>query len=287
MKIYNYTRSNAYCYKRIIAELQKYAPSGVEFVDNPDCADMAILHVNGRFHQFTRMAERFNKYIVMQYCLRSTRNPKTDMWKDLWENSHLVFSYYDLNYEIKKDCGEWSINNFMHSPLGADETIFHMDGRPKESKFTILTCGDVHYLKTESILDIIQAASRSGLRTYHLGDNMSLGDNVTCEKGISDESLSEVYRSCRFVSGLRHVEGFEMPAVEGIFCGARPILFDTKNYRQWYEPWAEFIPEDRNVVYSLTKLFDREQRPITMEERREAVYRFNWKDIVTNFWKRV
>lgn len=287
MKVYNYTRSSAYCYKRIIEMLGRYAPDNVEFVDNPDSADMAILHVNGRFHQFSRMAEKVGKYVVMQYCLRSTRNPKTETWKDLWDNSHLVFSYYDLPYEIMKDSNDWKINNFMHSPLGADESIFHMDNRPPESNFAILTCGDEHYLKTESILDIIQAASRAGLRTYHLGVDMSLGKHVTCGRGISDEELSKVYRSCRFVSGLRHVEGFEMPAVEGIFCGARPILFDTRNYRQWYESWAEFIPEDKNVVYSLLKLFDSAPRPITKEECQEAVYRFNWKDIATNFWKRI
>lgn len=286
MKVYNYTRSGAYCYKRIISELEKYAPPGITFVDTPEKADMAILHVNGRFNQFTRMAKQFNKYIVMQYCLRSTRNPRTETWKELWDNSQFVFSYYDLDYEIAQDGNTWKIQNFLHSPLGADDTVFNMDNR-KENEFVILTCGNEHYLKTESILDVVQAASRAGKRMYHLGTDMSLDADVTYGKEISDKELANVYKSCRFVSGLRHVEGFEMPAVEGIFCGARPILFDTRNYRQWYEPWAIFIPEKKNVVHELIKLFEGNILPIKQQERQEAVYRFNWKDIATNFWKRV
>jgi hypothetical protein len=72
-------------------------------------------------------------------------------------------------------------------------------------------------------------------------------------------------------------------------CGARPIVFDAPHYRRWYEPWAEFIPEGsgEEVTNALIGVFERGPRPVTREERQEANYRFDWANIVPDFWKGV
>lgn len=267
--------------------LEKFAPRHISFVSNVEDADLVILHANGRRNHMTRRARRSKRYVVAQYCLRSTMYPKSDDWKDLWDGAEFVWSYYDLNHEIKVDGGNWSIKNFYHSPLGADDNVFNMDMRQPHSEYVAMTSGDSQSLKGESVREVIKAAESTGNVIFHLGPNLKIDGPVEFGYGITDDRLAQIYRSCKYVSGLRKIEGFEMPAVEGLLCGARPILFDTRNYRQWYEPWAEFVPEDKNLVNNLKKLFDKETTPITEKERAEAIQRFNWKDIITNFWERI
>lgn len=286
MKVYNYKTNNNQCYSRIIDALVKYAPPNISFTTNIEEADLAILHVNGRLKHMTKVANQVGKYIVIQYCLRSTMNPNVNDWKNLWDNAQFIWSYYDLPTEIIKDGLDWQIKNFYHAPLGADPVMFDMIPISKKH-YTILTFGDIHSLKGESINDIIKAINKFKGCMYHVGDILEKNNRVIQGKNISDIDLVNIYKSCRYVSGLRKIEGFELPIVEGIFCGIRPIVFDTKNYRQWYEPWAEFILEDKYIVDSLVNIFEKEYKPISKKDRDMAVDVFNWSTIIKKFWERI
>src|SRR5207253_7002977 len=112
--------------------------------------------------------------------------------------------------------------------------------------------------------------------------------SVACYSGLSDIQLATLYAQCHYVSGLRRIEGFELPAAEGLLCGARPILFDRDHYRNWYGSLAEYITEsDRpGVVAQLVDLFGRQVRTVTADERNEAVRRFHWPTILNGFWER-
>ena len=103
MKVFNYTTDGNPCYGRIIGALKRYAPKGISFTDVIEEADLVILHANGRRKHMKRMAVRSPKYVVAQYCLRTTMEPTTDAWRDLWEGAEFVWSYLDLNEEVKKD----------------------------------------------------------------------------------------------------------------------------------------------------------------------------------------
>jgi hypothetical protein len=65
-------------------------------------------------------------------------------------------------------------------------------------------------------------------------------------------------------------------------------MFDTPNYRQWFDGLAEFIPEEdpRSVCESLIKLFKEEPRKVTKEETMDAKIGFDWNHIITGFWER-
>lgn len=281
---------NSYCYHRIITALHKYAPSWVEFVEAPRQSDVSILHVNGRFHHFMSFVEDFKKhggkYVVAQYCIRSTQKRRTKTWRALWENALMVWSYYDLNGYIKEEGGDWTIPNFFHSPLGADETIFNRAGNENKD-FIAMTSGNSASLECESVSNVFDAAKITGNKVFHLGPKLIEENHVFYDHGISDEILASRYRQCHFVSGLRRVEGFEMPAVEGLFSGCRPILYDRPHYSQWYKPWAILIPEDNNVTASLVKIFNDGPKPITNDEIGSAIEQFSWKNIVTEFWERL
>ena len=255
---------------RITDALEKYRP------DRDD--DITIIPVNGRVEHLKRYLATIGKYAIIQMVLRSSLNPDTTDWLPIWEGATVVWSYYDLPTLTREDGNEPRFN-FYHAPLGV-ESIF----RPKDlqRKYTICTHGT--YL-TESVRECILA---SGNQKVAYLNNDTGRKNVDCFVDINDEELVDVYNQCHYVSGLRRDEGFELPAAEGILCGARPIMFDQPHYRQWFDGLAEFIPEEPRpkVVESLKKIFKR-TNPVTEEEIKEARKRFNWERIVTGFYERM
>src|SRR6185295_19074765 len=220
-----------------------------------------------------------------------------------WDPAVLVWSYLDLYEHCREDdCdamaddpGFW----FYHAPLGVEADVFKpltegtcescadptddCDGGPwcpcachdcngvSKRTYTIATSG-LSWL-TESVRECVVAAQRAATKAlpawiFHLGEQLSREDDgVRCASGITDRQLADVYSQCRFVSGLRRIEGFELPAVEGLLCGARPVLFDTPGYRWIYGDWAEYIREEsrESVIEQLVELFKRGARPVTAE----------------------
>jgi hypothetical protein len=107
---------------------------------------------------------------------------------------------------------------------------------------------------------------------------------------LEDEQLAAIYNECEFTSGLRRIEGFELPAAEGLLCGSRPIMFDKPHYKHWYGDWAYYIPElDREGVLECLKfIFDNEKaKPVTDEEWENAAALFNWPRLVGDFWRQL
>jgi hypothetical protein len=79
-----------------------------------------------------------------------------------------------------------------------------------------------------------------------------------------------------------------MIAVESLLCGTRPIMFDTPNYRQWFDGLAEFIPEESVSMtsYYLYKVFKKEPVLVSDAEIEDARKRFDWERLVKGFWER-
>ena len=290
MKVFSRTIiGNSFCLVKILNALKKYAPPNVVFVDNYQDADLVLLHINGRHDHFQRFIDVCKKpYVAIQYCIRGTRKKKTTQWRSIWDNAEMVWSYYELDKYIKEEGGDWSIPNFYHSPLGADEDIFTNRGN-EEKQFIIMSSGwsPKQAIGAESFNEILEATVLTNKKMFHLGRTICNNDRVIIGRGITDEALASRYRSCCYVSGLRRTEGFEMPAVEGLFCGARPIMYDQPHYRQWHDKWGIFIPEDNNVTQNLVKIFQQEYIPISNEEREEAVEMFNWRKIIIEFWRKL
>lgn len=271
--------------RRVAEALVRHAPPGVEMVDQ-DEADLVVLHVIGRQDRNRARAERLTKrgqrYAVVQYCVRSTMRPSTEGWLPLWENAVTVWSYYDLKALCIED-GTPTNFEFYHAPLGADG-VFHP--RNGEREYVIATHGVAW--TAESVREAYHAAMRVGGEVFHLGQKFRR-DCMTCMTGIDDDTLAKMYSRCEFVACLRRTEGFELPAVEGLLCGARPVCFDRDHYRQWYEPWAVFIQEGsrEEVIDSLEVVFHEGARPVSDAERRAVRTLFNWEAVVGGFWSRV
>jgi hypothetical protein len=276
---------------RIATELQRHAPASIEFVRDRDAADLVVLHVIGRRDQMLRAAERCRArgqaYVVNQYCLRSTQRPHTSDWTSLWADARCVWSYYDLPRWVRDDDGSFTFSNFYHSPLGADASVF-LARKPTPPPFVVGMTG--YTPGVECLREVVDAAREVGGRVFHLGAGIPYGaDITTAVTNLSDHELASYYAQCKYVSALRRVEGFELPAAEALLSGTRPIMFDRSHYRQWFAPFARFIPEQsdrQSVTAYLQDILRSDPMPITTEERVMIAERFNWRTISAAYWKR-
>lgn len=268
---------------RVSEALKRHAPSNVEFVQIKEEADLEVLHVIGPDALDYASPSRYTA--VIQYC---TNKAEPKMWWPLWERASVVWSYYDLAAFMPRGA------NFYHSPLGIDPPFLERMGNIGPRSIGVVTSGYVSGNGAEAIEDAAQAASLAGLTTTHIGPS---GVEVSrpFPKGwrslfaISDAHLAEVYQRARWVSGLRYVEGFELPAIEGLSRGARPIVFDRPDMRQWYEGHAVFVPECSGppLVDALRWVFSEQPLPVTREERETVVAKFDWGIIAEGFWSAV
>ena len=258
--------------QRIVTAFKRYSPDTMEFVDTQDDADFVIIHAYGHRRQVKYRAERLQKagkkYAIVQLTIRSTSNPDTADWIFTWRNAELIWSYLDL----PKLCREDGVDPnfvFYFAPLGVDTDLF--EEIPIPSRGYKIVVGNS---RDESVAQCVNAAEG---KVFHLG------------QGVSEQDLVYAYSSSEYVSGLRHIEGFEMPVLEGLMCGARPISFDKPHYRHWFDEIAEFIPEGNGpeVEAFLRELFSKPVRTVTQTEKERVAYRFNWQPIIEGFWAKI
>jgi hypothetical protein len=287
MKVYvKASRNLSRAMFRVANALRTFAPKGIEVVSSPEDADLHVLHVIG-LEAITYKSPA--KHIaVIQYCLGSA-SPSSDLstWWPLWRRAAAVWTYYDLADRIPADV------NFYHAPLGIDEEFLRVSGQPMDQRRNgVLTCGFVTGPGAEAIEEMACAARAVRINVNHLGP-VPVGLKKSLSKslwrsvyGISDAQLADLYGRTRWVSGLRFVEGFELPVLEGLSCGARPIVFDRPDMRQWYEGHAVFVPEcsGEPLIELLTAILSQPAKPVSAEEQSAIRERFRWEHIIKNFW---
>jgi hypothetical protein len=269
---------------RTVAALRKYAPPHVEFTGSHRDADIAVLHVIG-IEDLQQYCDASKQYIIMQYCWQTARGGM-QQWHQIWRGAKFIWSYYALPIPAGI--------RFLRTPLGVDPHVFQW-GPCEGRESLVLTSGYVNGPGAEAIEEVADAALAAGLRVIHIGPPDIAGmrrrteASWSCRLGISDEELSFLYRRARWVSGLRRVEGFELPALEALSCGARPIVFDRPDMRAWYSGHSVMVSETGGTPLSiaLTRIFRKLQVPVSWSERESVVSRFRWQDIAERFWKEV
>lgn len=276
---------------RVVDALKLHAPSDITITEDREMADIVLVHTIGYPETIDIMDELLSKgkrYIIAQYCLRSTQRPHTSAWLPIWRSAEFVWSYYDLPRMIAEDGLAPDPNiQFYKSPLGVDPGIFNRPSFAEKRHFMMFTSGYV--AESETVREAARACEETESYMLHLGPEMDLGKHVHYFMGISDLALAKWLRNVQFVAGLRRCEGFELPAAEGLLCGARPICYDRPHYRDWYNDFAEFIPETdfHTVRDHLVGLFREGARPVTDAEIEKARQIFSWPHIVERFWNHV
>jgi len=291
MKVYLTPDTTSRGIMRVVDALTKYAPPSIEIVQTPQEADFEVIHVYGRHDAVEARIEALRKarkpYAMIQYVLRSSMKPSTKDWIKLWEGAKVVWSYYHLPRLADQDLvsGEF---NFYYAPLGVDSDVFidrNYVGGPLEYK---ILASSQHAL-SESARECVYAVKSVDKKMIFVGHELRRGNDIVCEQNVSDQYLADLYSNTEYVSGLRRCEGFELPVIEGALCGARPIVFDRPEMRQWFNDFAIFIEEsDRDtVIKTLTEIFKKPAIEVSERERNIIRDRFNWSRIINGFWKEV
>lgn len=287
MKVFDKYNIKSRAIDRIAHAVRRYAPAGVEFTDSYEDADLFIIYAWGRLHHLEIDIENLKKmnkkYVIIQIGVRATRDPATASWLPFWRDANLVWSYLDLRDYCKKD-GTHPEFNFYYAPLGIDDDF---KKTPAEKKYIIASSGLGYF--TESARECMLAAERVKKRVFHVGPVITHQHDLDFSDGMSDIELAKKYSQCEFVSGLRRCEGFELPIIEGLVCGARPIVFDRHDNHHWFEKLVVFIPETSRdgIVDNLIKVFTKGANPVSKEEINTTKKFFNWEKIVKGFWQRI
>lgn len=267
---------------RVADALARHAPDWAEVVDDPETADLWVLHVIGHGSMPATLP---GDYAMVQYCLRTTEDARPEAWLPHWRGAKAVWSYYDLaGYCRERDAAPDF--PFYDAPLGVDGGVFR-PSTPTRTTYGIGTSGFIP--ETEGVREAAEACRLAGLRHFHLGPGEGLATDAHHVLGVDDETVAMLWSQCAFVSALRRCEGFELPALEGLACGARAVAFDAPHYRRWFGEHAEYVPEGAavDVTEALLGLLTRPVRVVTDVERRAVLARFDWSALANGFWERL
>ncbi len=274
---------------RVARGLKDTCPKNVQLVDNPRAANLVVLHVTGDGNNALKLTHHPKNYVVIQYCHNSA-SASTRSLQKLWESSRGVWSYYDLRSVVPRSVP------FYKSPLGLADVFRDAVSKPngEARDIGVFTSGYLTGKGAEAIEEVAVAADRRNLSVTHLGPSDIEGmtycsNHWTSVSNVSDNDLVSLYSRSKWVSGLRFIEGFELPIIEGLCCGARPIVFDRPEMREWFDGHAVFIPEVEGgeLVARLEEVLAREPEPVTLDEKRDVLEKFDWEHIAPGFWKMI
>jgi len=260
-------------FRRIDAALRQHAPDWVEFVDKVEDADVQILHIVDA-SQIVNLSH-YN-LVVFQSVLATEQIDVTD-WADLWAMSRLTVSFHDLSPYTHRSFNHYSM------PLGAEQHFHRLPGKARDKK--IFATGWV--AESESLDCVYSACRKLDERMWHTGADFGWARPWYQHLDIMpDEQLVELLNRVEYVSCLRRREGFELLGIEGLFCGARPIVPDLPTYH-WYGDHAYVIDLESDVTRQLTKILAQPARPVPDVEHAEIVKRFSWSRLVPPLFERI
>lgn len=262
-------------FTRISDALHKYSPDDIEWVDF-NSADYYFLHTVGGKEYVRFQSLPKDRVINFQHCVHTT-SLSTKKWEDMWASTLANISFHELRNYTNKNI------NMIVTPLGAEPDIFY----PQEvgKKFAVFTTG--HVAKSENIGKISDAVKQiAGGLMAHTGEDFKFGEHYKYFEYMDDGAFSRLLNQCRYVAGLRNIEGFEAHCIEGAMCGVRPIIPNLPTYHAYHE-FGIYVDTKHNLVDQLVAIFERQPERFddsTLEYIRKE---FSWETIITKIFNQI
>jgi len=291
---------------RVAEALANTKPDWVRIAGEAERADIQIIQATDLK---ARRKIRAARYAVVQHALTMenvSRGHRSKIvvpegfnaWDTVWSKALAVWTHHDIRASMN-----WggvsstytsaelapAARQLYWAPLGVDRAVFRRSDSARD--VGIVTSGFVSSSTEEAIEEVALAAQRVGLTTLHLGPSQVEGmaaqvPGWSAIGPVADALLAALYGRARWVSGLRHGEGFELPVLEGAACGARPICFDTPQQRFLFGGIPVYVPESSGdaLVEHLVRVLSTQPDPISDEEYARLEADFSWEKLGTGFW---
>lgn len=230
---------DSFTLRRVRLQLMETSPPGTTLVSDKSIADLNVILGIGTHG--VREALDEGPCVILQLCYLTSGGDEK-WWQETWKhpNCEMVGSYYDLDVREAP---------FVRFPLGFDREVFY----PEIEKRNVFNAMVTGYVDGPEEISTVWEAYRS---VAHVGQPMPMGLGYVPFTNLTDDKMRELYQTSRFSVGLRRVEGFELPIIEGAACGAIPVAFDMDCYRYWFDDFALFIDPDRDVVEQMRETMD-------------------------------
>jgi hypothetical protein len=101
---------------------------------------------------------------------------------------------------------------------------------------------------------------------------------------MNNNTFANLLNTVFYTSCLRDIEGFEMVGVEGLACGALPIVLDLPTYR-WYKGFGIFIDPKKDIIEQLVDIFiNKPSIDIQQDKIKET---FAWNNIINELFYKI
>ncbi|MFA5154711.1 MAG: hypothetical protein WC554_19350 [Clostridia bacterium] len=278
MKVYEYMHPAwGRVFNRISGAFHRFAPSWVEWVNTPEESDIYIVNVVGAGERKQLDYPHPNK-VIIQYCYYTAQIEQLN-YVPYWKDALLTVSFHDLTAYTNEKF------NFFRAPLGADPEVFKRYNPNSYRRNKVFVTG--HVANDECIDKVYEAVKQLDEYMVHTGENFKWGfQNYRYLDYLSDNDYVALLNNTQYISCLRRIEGFELAGVEGLFCGARPIIPDIPTYDA-YRKYAYTVSLDDTLVEQLVGIMQDEPKVITFEEYNEIVRKFSWNTIIRSIFSEI
>lgn len=272
-----------FCMYRINNAFMQRKPDCITLVKTPEEADVLVLNAWGNHEKIiadnntlwmTRLA--MGKPYILFFHGFASPNVHEEFFARIFKEALLVYTPWPL-----RTVHQHEVTHFVRGPWGYEPKMFFLENRGPRL-FRVMATGCVD--ETEHFKEVYAACREAGGKMIHVGPDMQLGDGYYNAHNVSDHQMRFFFNNSTYVSALRSPEGFELIGLEGLACGAMPVVFDNPHY-DWYDRLGLKVSESRGLTCNeLTRIFRREDAEVTQRHLTEVKARFSWDKVASFFW---
>lgn len=229
---------------------------------------------------FQRMAQGvlqgMQKAAVVFYSTSTVRELIVE--HDLVDAHRLVHAPYGTCVEFSPEPVSPDPAAELLQPLRGAEFLLHVGSCVPRKRVDVLLDVFAEVRRSRPDLRLIQVGGRWTPEHLDQIRRLNLGDWVFQVRGVSREALASLYRQARLVLIPSELEGFGLPTIEALACGAAVIASDIPALREVGQSAVRYcrvadVPEWTETIVS--SLNDSATLP-SRGRRLERAARFNW-----------